>query len=833
MKVSNRAISISKKDTYFAVETNGAQIRIMFVTDDIVRIRAGFDSDFAEESYCLVTTAWQDRMDDFMKGYRKRINPSDAVLKDNEDAAIIEGKKLKVVIEKEPFRICVYDLDNTLLHADIVDLAYMLDSNGRRIHTSEMSNDDCFYGFGEKSGDFNKCQKFMTIRATDAMGYNPKETDGLYKHIPFYIKLSRHTQKAIGYFYHNTYECDFNMGRERSNYWKPHSRYRVDGGDIDLFLIAGPSIRQVVERYTDLTGKSAMLPRYALGYLGSSMYYPELDENCDDAIVDFIDTTIEEQIPVDGFQLSSGYCTVETEEGIKRCVFTWNKKRFKDPADFFKKMEERGVGVSPNVKPGILLLHPMLEEMKKKNIFVRASDSDEAGVGTWWGGKGVFADFTKPETREYWKQLLKEHVLDYGTSSVWNDNCEYDSIVDTDCRCDFEGKGGTIGQLKSVMSSIMCHITEEAINSSFPNTRPYIVCRSGYAGIQRYAQTWAGDNFTCWDALKYNIATILGMSLCGVANQGCDIGGFYGPAPEAELFVRWIQNGIFQPRFSIHSTNTDNTVTEPWMYTGYVDIIRDAINLRYTLSPYLYSLVYRANKTGLPIMEPLCSAFQHDKNVYDEGVDFMFGDALLVANVVEKGAKTRTVYLPEGEKFYDYYTRECYEGGQKIIVDVDLSSIPMFIRSGAIVVTSEDKLTNLKTQSPKTIKILCSNDKDAEFALYEDDGITMEYKNGNYLKTDIRLQAGEKAVLSFENEGEYKTNVENIHVDMINRAKSPYWVSLDGKELPHFLHRRKFEECDFGWYYSQSLKSVQIRYKNPEKNHKLVVSFEQFDMLGM
>ena len=460
MKVCTNAYTVAKKDNYFSVMTNSVEIRILFLTDSILRIRAGFDGDFAEESYSLVMTAWEDRMDDFLKGRRTRVEAADAILSDGDREAVIEGRILKVVVEKDPFRICVYDKEGTLLHADIVDLAYMEDSNHRRIHTSEISPEDCFYGFGEKSGSFNKAQKFMSMSPKDAMGYNPRETDSLYKHIPFYIKLNRGTRKAVGYFYHNTCECDFDMGREKSNYWKPHSRYRTDGGDIDLFLIAGPSVRQVVERYTDLTGKSAMLPRYALGYLGSSMYYPELDNDCDDAILDFIDTTREEKIPVDGFQLSSGYCTVETDKGIKRCVFTWNKKRFKNPGEFFAQMEKRGVTVSPNVKPGILLIHPKLDEMKAKGMFIKASDSDEPGIGTWWGGKGVFADFTNPSTRTYWKEMLKENVLEYGTSSVWNDNCEYDSLVDKDCRCDFEGKGGTIGQLKSVMSNIMCHITD-------------------------------------------------------------------------------------------------------------------------------------------------------------------------------------------------------------------------------------------------------------------------------------------------------------------------------------------------------------------------------------
>ena len=833
MKVCTNAYTVAKKDNYFSVMTNSVEIRILFLTDSILRIRAGFDGDFAEESYSLVMTAWEDRMDDFLKGRRTRVEAADAVLSDGDREAVIEGRILKVVVEKDPFRICVYDKEGTLLHADIVDLAYMEDSNHRRIHTSEISPEDCFYGFGEKSGSFNKAQKFMSMSPKDAMGYNPRETDSLYKHIPFYIKLNRGTRKAVGYFYHNTCECDFDMGREKSNYWKPHSRYRTDGGDIDLFLIAGPSVRQVVERYTDLTGKSAMLPRYALGYLGSSMYYPELDKDCDDAILDFIDTTREEKIPVDGFQLSSGYCTVETDKGIKRCVFTWNKKRFKDPREFFAQMEKRGVTVSPNVKPGILLIHPKLDEMKAKGMFIKASDSDEPGIGTWWGGKGVFADFTNPSTRTYWKEMLKENVLEYGTSSVWNDNCEYDSLVDKDCRCDFEGKGGTIGQLKSVMSNIMCHITDEAIHETFTNTRPYIVCRSGHCGIQRYAQTWAGDNLTCWDSLKYNIATILGMSLSGVANQGCDIGGFYGPSPEAELMVRWIQNGIFQPRFSIHSTNTDNTVTEPWMYGDCTDYIREAIGLRYQLSPYLYSLMERAHETGLPIMEPMCSAFQEDVKCYEEGVDFMLGDSLLVANVVEKGAVSRKVYLPEGETFYDFYTRSAYEGGRTVELPVDLGSIPLFVRSGAIIPMAEDRLDNLKTQQAEHLRILCAADRDGRFELYEDDGISMDYEKGGCLKTSITMTAGERTVLDFHQEGHYETAVKTLYLDMIHREKAPYWVKADGETIPHFLHRRKFEDADCGWYYSQRLKSVQIKYPNPKKDYQVIVSFEQFDLIGM
>ena len=674
MKVCYTAGPVKKLENCFSVSTNAVEIRIWFLTDDILRIRAGFDGDWDEASYSLTMTAWDSRTDELMKDCRKRVQTAAAELTDGDKQAVIQGSRLKVVVEKAPFRIMVYDKDGSLLHADIPDLAYREDSNHRRMHASQIEADDCFYGFGEKSGEINKAEKYMNMAPGDAMGYNAKETDSLYKHIPFYIKLNRGTKQAVGYFYHNTAECDFNMGREKRNYWHRYSTYRTDAGDVDLFLIAGPSIRDIIERYTDLTGKSVMLPKAALGYLGSSMYYPELPENSDDAVLEFIDTTHEEDIPVDGFQLSSGYCAVETEQGIKRCTFTWNNKRFKDPADWFAQMVKRGILVSPNIKPGMLLVHPLLEEMKAKDMFLPASD-DNAGVdglavGTWWGGPGLFVDYTKESTRLHWKQYIK-----------------------------------------------------------------------------------------------------------------------------------------------------------------------DAIDFRYKLSPMLYSLMVRAHESGLPIWQPTFAVFQNDPATYDEGVDFMFGDSLLVANVVEKGQTVRPVYLPktedENERFYNFYTREEYTPGQTIEVPVDISSIPLFVRSGAILPMSGNRLHNLMTEKTTALEILMAPDVDSEFVLYEDDGCTNEYLKGAYLKTRIAVTAGVKTYIHFTNEGDYDTAVESMYLDMIHREKSPFYVQLDGKELPHFLHRRKFEEAESGWYYSQRLKSVQVKYPNPKKDHEVMVSFEQFDLIGM
>ena len=269
------------------------------------------------------------------------------------------------------------------------------------------------------------------------------------------------------------------------------------------------------------------------------------------------------------------------------------------------------------------------------------------------------------------------------------------------------------------------------------------------------------------------------------------------------------------------------------MYSGTKHLIRDAIQFRYRLSPYMYALMARAAKTGAPIMEPLVYAFQEDAHCYNEGIEFMIGDSILVANVVEKGAREREIYLPEGTIFYDFYTREAYEGGQTIAIPVTLESIPMFVKSGSIVPVAENQLFNLATEKVRELKILCVPDEDAAFDLYDDDGATLDYEKGVYCNTHIAMHAGEKTTLDFTFTGSYENTVEKMHIDMVHREKSPYWVQVDGKEIEHFLYREDYEAAECGWYYSQTLKSVQIKYPNIHHDYQVVVSFEAFDLIGM
>ncbi len=842
MRIVHKLCSVTESNREIRIETDAVPFRLLFLTDDILRIRAGFDGTFREASYALVLTAWEDAMDDVLKEERRRVEPAPFSL--SEDAAnartLIEGAKLTVEVDHDPFVIRVYDRESgCLLHEDIPLAGWICDRNGRRIHRSAMEEFEHYYGFGERTGRLDKRGSLLKNAAGDTMGYDPAQTDPLYKHIPFYIRVHEKTGMAAGCFYHNTWESEFDLGRSHSNYVKHHTAYRTDGGDIDLFLIRGPRVRDVIERYTDLTGKSTLLPKAALGYLGSSMYYPQLPEHADEAILSFADHAEAEGVPMDGFMLSSGYCEVDTAAGEKRCTFTWNSKRFPNPAAFFAAMRERRILVSPNIKPGMLLVHPLYPEMKASGLFIKNETDDEPAEGLWWGGPGAYVDFTSEANRRRWKEYIKTHLLSYGADSIWNDNCEYDGLTDLDARVSLEGLGGTVGESKSVMSNLMCMTACEALCEEKPDRRPFVVCRSGFSGIQRYAQVWAGDNRTGWDSLKYNIATILGMGLSGVANEGCDIGGFAGPAPDEELLVRWVQQGIFQPRFSIHSVNSDNTVTEPWMYSQSKERIASAIRFRYALSPYLYSLLYRAHETGLPIMEAFVSAFPEDPSVWQEDVNYMVGDGLLSAPVVEPGARQKEIRLPAGQVFYDFRTHRPYAGGQTVCVPADLDIIPLFLKDGAIVPMAETAPARLSGEAVSALRILCvpkaagADDAAAvsSFVYYEDDGTTTEYETGRYCRVKLTLAGGTRTVLEFEKTGTFSSAVRQMEIELLSPERAPVAVTADGDEVPHHLYRPEYETAACAWYYSASKKSVRIRLPWTMENHRVEICFDATDMI--
>ena len=826
--------SLEKTGNGYIVHGDCADVMLVFMSDDIIRIRVSFDRSFKEESYTLVTTAWEDRLDSLFEGERQRITALDVPFTEDEKTIRFATKTLTLVLNKALLSFSLYDNEGKCIYRDLAERAFEKDQLGRLSHYSCMDREkDHFYGFGEKTGHLDKKGRRMRMSPKDAIGHDPEFGDPMYKHIPFYIRINEDKRHALGLFYHNSYDSVFDMGQEISGYWERYCYYQVDGGDIDLFLINGPSMAKVIDGYTWLTGRSILPTKQSLGYCASTMYYAELEKDCDEEIYKVIDKHRQEDIYIDNFWLASGYTSGE-EDGL-RYTFNWNKKRFPDPEGFFAKMNAMGINVIPNLKPGVLKNHPYAGYYKERDAYIKTADGKDDYYGRWWGGEGRFIDFTGPAGREAWKALLEENVLRKGTKTVWNDNCEMDGIEDREAQCDFEGGKGTMAELKIIHSNMMAYLGKEAIAEVYPNERPYIINRAGFAGIQRYAQVWGGDNLTDWRTVKFNIATIMGMGLSGCANMGCDIGGFAGGAPESELLLRWIQSGIFQPRFTLNSANSDNTVTQPWMYEENLPYVRQAYALRYRMLPYLYSLMYEASQNGMPAMRPLFLEFPEDVNCYnDKNLTFMFGPAVLVANVVEKGAKSRTVYLPAGCKWYDMNDNfKEYAGGQTIEVPVTLGSIPMFLRDSAIFITSED-VKHILSDTMKQLDLTIGAEGDSSFVFYDDDGHTQDFKKGVYAKTTISVKAGDRKVIAFHKEGSYPGTVEKLTLKVVSKEKGAFWVTVDGKPITRYIVRDNWEEANEGWYYNLSDRTIWVKCDKPEKDDfEIVVSTEKFDLIGM
>ena len=826
--------SIEKTGSGYILHGDAADVLLIFMTDDVIRVRVSFRRDFKEESYTLVTTAWEDRMDELLKDERTRIEPLDIPCEEKNGKLVFTTGTCILEISKTPFFLTLKTLDGAVVYQDLKERAFEKDHLGRLAHYSKMDPvNDHFYGFGEKTGCLDKKGRRLRMSPKDAIGHDPEFGDPMYKHIPFYIRINEKTAYAIGLFYHNSYDSVFDMGQEVSGYWDRYCYYQTDGGDIDLFLIKGPELSAVLDRYTMLTGRCALPTKQSLGYCASTMYYAELEDNCDQEIYRVIDKHEKEGILIDNFWLASGYSS--GEEDNLRYIFNWNYRRFPNPEDFFERMNARGINVIPNLKPGILKNHPYMNLFEENGVFIKNPGGDGDYYGRWWGGEGRFLDFTNPKARETWKMLLEDRILRMGTKTVWNDNCEMDGVEDRDAYCDFEGAGGTMAELKILHSNLMAFLGKQAIADVYPGERPYIINRAGYAGIQRYAQVWGGDNLTDWRTVKFNIATIVGMGLSGCANMGCDIGGVAGSVPEAELLLRWIQNGIFQPRFCLNSANNDNTVTQPWMYEENREYVKAAYAQRYRMLPYLYSLMYEANQNGMPAMRPLFLEFPEDKKCYsDNNFIFMFGKSVLVANVVESEARTRTIYLPSGCRWFDMNDNlKEYSGGQTIELPVNLGSIPMFLRGSAVYVTSED-VKHIMSDRMRHVDFLISADTDTSFVFYDDDGHTEDYKKGVYAKTAVNVTAGNQTIIHFDTRGTYESPLERVTIRLVSKQKGAFWVTVDGERIPRYLVRDGWEEAGTGWYYNLSDRTIWVKYEIPEKkSYDVIVSTEKFDLIGM
>ncbi len=594
--------------------------------------------------------------------------------------------------------------------------AYCFERMGPRfVHYLVRDPSDHYYGFGEKSGDANKHGRRLRAATTDALGYDAGTSDPLYKHIPFYITVRPASgAPAAGLFYDTLSHGAFDLGQEIDAYHGPYRCFEASDGDLDLYLMFGRQVSDVVTRFTALTGRTAFPPRWSLSYSGSTMQYTEAAD-AEVQLVSFLTRLREHGIPCRSFHLSSGY----TRRDEKRYVFTWDRARFPDPAALAQQFADAGVRLIANVKPAMLLDHPRFAEVESFRGFIRDSeDESRPHLAQFWGGEAACLDFTNPQTSAWWGAQVKAQLLDHGIASTWNDNNEFE-VWDDGARADLNGRGGAMACLRPVQTGLMLRASAMAQREHAPCQRPYLVTRSGGPGLQRYAQTWTGDNRTGWKTLRYNLRMGHGLSLSGIFNFGHDVGGFAGEKPGPELFMRWIEQGLYWPRFTIHSWNDDGSASEPWMYPEILPLVRAAMEWRERLVPLLYTLMWRAHAHHEPVLRPLFFDFPGEAESYEENDAFMFGRDLLVAPVVEPGVASRIVWLPKtGGGWHDVRTGALLTCGEHR-VEAPLGAAPAFLRAGSILPLGPSQSW---ADGPLTLRLFPLEEGESRLEIYDDDG---------------------------------------------------------------------------------------------------------------
>ena len=532
-------------------------------------------------------------------------------------------------------------------------------------HTLNRDLDEMFLGLGEVSGELDRHHRRYRLTPKDALGYDAQYSDPLYKHMPVYTTLTP-AGHAVGLLYDVAATAVFDFGSEVDNYVGKYRYAEFAARELDYYVMVGPDLARVVTLIQDLTGYAPVPPDWSLGYLGSTMAYTDADDPTA-ALAGFAARLDEHDVPCSAFHLSSGYSM--GDDG-NRYVFRWNRRRVPEPGAMTAPLRAAGLRTLANIKPALLTTHPDYEELAAAGAFVLDSDGAKPYTNRFWGGVGSYVDFTNPVGFAWWKKQVTEQILANGIDATWNDNNEF-QIDDDEART----AAGPAGDLRPVLTLLMNMASRDA-QREFRVGRGeadagFQLTRSGSLGVQRYAQTWSGDNQTSWKTLKYNIPMGLGLALSGWSNHGHDVGGFAGPPPDPELLVRWVEAGVFMPRFSIHSWNDDGSATEPWTHPQVLPQVRRLLRFRLALVPYLRALMHEASTHGTPVTRPFVYQFPQWREGWREGFSYMLGDALLVAPVFEPGATTREVLVPPG-RWRSLSSSTEVAGGTRVQLDAPL-----------------------------------------------------------------------------------------------------------------------------------------------------------------
>lgn len=590
----------------------------------------------------------------------------------------------------------------------------------------QMDGDEKFYGLGDKSGFLNKRDYEYENWNSDIPQAHTESYRALYKSVPFLITLK--TAGVYGIFFDNTYKSYINLGKENTAYYY----YGADGGNLDYYFISGGHMPQVVEGYTWLTGRTPLPQLWTLGYHQSRWGYESAED-----IREVVEHYRKLRIPCDTIHFDIDYM-----DGYR--VFTWNEKDFGAPGAVIREIADSGFKSVCIIDPGVKLDpgYAVYDEGMEQDYFAKTPEG-ETYVNAVWPGDAVYPDFGNPEVRSWWAKK-QSYLTGLGVRGTWNDMNEPASFrgeLPADVVFTDEDKKSSHAAMHNVYGHLMAKATYEGLKQA-DGKRPFVITRACYAGTQKYSTVWTGDNQSLWSHLQMAVPQLCNLGLSGFAFAGTDVGGF-GADCTPELLCRWVQVGAFSPLFRNHSSK-GSTRQEPWQFDETtIAVNRKFIELRYRLLPYFYDLFHECEKTGLPIMRPLVLHYEDDPETFNLNGEFLVGEKLLVAPVLEQGAVKKLVYLPEGT-WYDFETGRPYEGKQYYMVDAPLDVCPMFVKEGGMIPTWE--LCQYVGEKPyDTLKMLVFPGN-GTYLHYRDNGADFAYRDGAYHLYEFSGVPGQKEV---------------------------------------------------------------------------------------
>jgi alpha-glucosidase len=668
---------------------------------------------------------------------------------------------LRLTVALDPLRMEWALPDGTVFAADREAQPYMVGQSGHAFrHAMARRDGDRHFGLGDKTGPLDLTGRRLRCAMRDSLGYDPRFGDPLYKNWPFLIVRDGPSGVSHGLFYDNAAEGVFDLGCEHDNYFGRYRYYEAEDGDLDLYMFVGPRLCDVTPKFVGLTGRTALPPRWSLGFAQTAMGLAD-SPDAQARIREVIDIARSHEIPISAFHFGSGYSSI----GKKRYVFTWNREKFPDPHALARDFAAAGIRIVANLKPCLLDDHPRYGEVAARRGFVMGEADSTPLKSQFWDGEGAHVDFTAPEGIGWWQEGLTREVFGYGIDAGWNDNNEYGLWDDAATSAGF-GEPIPLSLSRPNQALLMTRATREAQLAAKPGERAFTVTRAGGPGVHRYAQTWSGDNTTSWDSLKWNLRTGLGMSLSGMYNIGHDVGGFAGPTPDAELLTRWTQVGALHPRFIMNSWKADNVATSPWLHPEALPAIREALRLRLRLMPYLYSAMRAAHVAHVPVLAPTFVAFEDDPACFADSDAFLFGPGLLAAPVTTPGARSAEVYLPRGPEFWrDFHTGEAFAPGRIAAIDAPLDRLPLLAPAGAIVAMTDsgDDCSRLCDEPSRALRVFPgAGEGRSRATIFEDDGISLD---GPVTRLGVELTwSATKVVVEVRAEGEYELAYREMRV---------------------------------------------------------------------